>query len=170
MRRTGLIAAALIATVAFAGCKDYAANKLKRQMRPFAKSYLKTERVVGYDSLTIECVDTLTEMGYARLNIELLGEMEAAYQAQYDRAERAGKGQELEYLGLYLNEIGRTRDDFEELAESGGLKDHGILLYMVTAHYVKDNERIPLIFFVTPDRRKLHTLDPFGDNLLYQDE
>ncbi len=170
MKRTGIIIMALIAAISFAGCKDYAVNKLKRQMKPFAKSYLKTERVVGYDSLTIDCVDTLTEMSYANLNIQLLGEMEAAYQAQYDQAAQEGKGQTLEYLSLYLNEIGKTRADFEDLMESGSLKSDGILLFMVSGHYVKDNERVPFIFLVTPDKRKLHTLDPFGDNLLYKDE
>ncbi|MBR0304241.1 MAG: hypothetical protein IJQ94_01185 [Bacteroidales bacterium] len=170
MKKSGLILIALLATILLAGCKDYAVNKLKRQMKPFAKSYLKTEKVVDYDSLTIDCVDTLTEMSYANLNIQLLGEMEAAYQAQYEQAAQEGKGQTLEYISLYLNEINNTRVDFEDLLESGSLKSEGILLFMVSGHYVKDKERVPFIFLVTPDKRKLHTLDPFGDNLLYQDE
>lgn len=170
MKRSGLILIALLAAILFAGCEDYAVNKLKRQMKPFAKSYLKTERVVGYDSLTIDCVDTVTEMSYTRMNVEFLNQMEASYQEQYEQAVREDKGQTLEVISLYLNEIGRTKADFEDLMDSGDLKETGVLLFMVTGHYVKDNERVPLIFFVTADKRKLHTLDPFGDNLLYKDE
>ena len=96
--------------------------------------------------------------------------MEASYQAQYDQAVLEDKGQKLEYLHLYLNEINQTKTDFEDLMDSGDLKEDGILLYMVSGHYWKDNERVPLIFFVTADKRKIYTMDPFGDNLLYKDE
>lgn len=170
MKNYRLILLALLATILLAGCKDYATNKLKRQMKPFAKSYLKTEKVVDYDSLTIDCVDTVTEMSYARMNVEFLNQMEASYQEQYEQAVREDKGQTLEVIGLYLNEIGRTKADFEDLMDSGNLKETGVLLFMVTGHYVKDKERVPIIFFVTADKRNLHTLDPFGDNLLYKDE
>ncbi len=170
MKKLFLFAFSILIVCSFSGCKNHAANKLKRQMKPFAKSYLKTERIVGYDSLTIDCVDTITEMGYARLNVELLTQMEASYQQQYEQAVSEDKGQTLEYLSLYINEIGRTKADFEDLMENGDLKEDGILLYMVSGHYFKDNERVPFIFFVTADKRKIHTLDPFGDNLLYKDE
>lgn len=170
MKKISIIALSILLACSFSSCKNYAEKKLKRQMKPFAKSYLKTDRVVGYDSLTIDCVDTITEMGYARMNVEFLNQMEASYQEQYEQAVRADKSQTVEYISLYLNEIGRTKADFEDLMDSGDLKETGVLLFMVTGHYVKDNERVPLIFFVTADKRKLHTLDPFGDNLLYQDE
>lgn len=170
MRKVCIIAVSILLACSFCGCKNYATNKLKREMKPFAKSYLKTERVVDYDSLTIDCVDTITEMGYARVMVELLNQMEASYQAQYDQAVLEDKGQKLEYLHLYLNEIDQTKTDFEDLMENGDLKENGILLYMVSGHYWKDNERVPLIFFVTADKRKIYTMDPFGDNLLYKDE
>ena len=114
MKRLFLFAFSILIVCSFSGCKNHAANKLKRQMKPFAKSYLKTERIVGYDSLTIDCVDTITEMGYARLNVELLTQMEASYQQQYEQAVSEDKGQTLEDLSLYINEIGRTKADFEE--------------------------------------------------------
>ena len=170
MRRVFIIAASILIACSFCGCKNYATNKLKREMKPFAKSYLKTERVVDYDSLTIDCVDTITEMGYARVNVELLNQMEASYEAQYDEAMTEDRSQKLEYLRLYLNEINQTKADFEDLMENGDLKETGVLLFMVSGHYVKDGERVPLIFFVTADKRKIYTMDPFGDNLLYKDE
>lgn len=170
MRRFFIIAASILIACSFCGCKNYATNKLKREMKPFAKSYLKTERVVDYDSLTIDCVDTVTEMGYANMNIELLNQMEDAYRIQYEEAAQQDKGQTLEAIKLFLNETTRTRDDFEDLMSSGDLKETGVLLFMVTGHYVKNGERVPLIFFVTADKRKLYTMDPFGDNLLYKDE
>ena len=130
----------------------------------------ETGKPETYGSLTIDCVDTITEMGYARMNVEFLDQMEASYEEQYAQAVREGKGQTLEVLSLYLNEIARTKVDFEDLMDNGDLKETGVLLFMVTGHYVKDNEEVPFIFFVTADKRELYTLDPFGDNLLYKDE
>lgn len=170
MKRYFTFVVILFIAIGFVGCKNYATNKLKREMKAFAKSYLKTERVVGYDSLTVDSVDTLTEMSYAQLNIIMLNEMAADYQNQYDEAAKQDRGQKLEYLSLYINEIERNLEDFENMLESGELKDSGVLLFWVTGHYVKDNERKDFYFFVSPDKKKLYTLDPFNDNLLYKDE
>lgn len=170
MRRFFIIAASILIACSFCGCKNYATKKLKREMKPFAISYLKTERVVDYDSLTIDRVDTITEMGYAQYSIYYLGQLEADYSAQYEEALIEGRSQKAEVLRLYLNEIGRTIDDFKDLMESGELKEDGILLYMVVGHYWKDNERVWVNFFVTADKRKIYTLDLFNDNLLYKDE
>ena len=170
MRRFFIIAVSILFACSFCGCKNYATNKLKREMKPFAKSYLKTERVVDYDSLTIDCVDTVTEMGYANMNIEFLNQMEDNFRSQYEQAALEDKTQTMEVIKVQLNETIRTRDDFEDLMTSGDLKGTGVLLFMVTGHYVKDGERVPFIFFVTADKRNIYTMDPFGDNLLYKDE
>jgi hypothetical protein len=75
-----------------------------------------------------------------------------------------------EVIGLYLNEIIRTEADFEDLIDNGDLKTTGVVLYMVTGNYQKDGQNQQFMFLVNPDKKTLHNLDPFGDNLLYKDE
>ena len=41
---------------------------------------------------------------------------------------------------------------------------------MVTGTFEKDGEGQQFMFLVNPDKKSIHNLDPFGDNLLYKDE
>jgi hypothetical protein len=133
-----------------------------------AKVYLEQEEITGYKDLTITSVDTLTEYGYAKLNSELLGDMEEAYEQMYwDGSDDSARH---EAIGLYLREIQRTRADFDELIDDGDLLTEGVLLFMVTGNYEQKGEKQEFMFLVNPDKKSLHTLDPFGDNLLYKDE
>jgi hypothetical protein len=143
-------------------------NKLNRQMKKMAKVYLEQEEITGYKDLTITSVDTLTEYGYAKLNSELLGDMAEAYEQMYwDGSDDSARH---EAIGLYLREIQRTRADFDELIDDGDLLTEGVLLFMVTGNYQKDGKKQEFMFLVNPDKKSLHTLDPFGDNLLYKEE
>ena len=74
-----------------------------------------------------------------------------------------------EVIGLYLNEIIRTKADFDDLIDNGDLETKGVVLYMVTGNFQKDGETQQIMFLVNPDKKTLHDLDPFGDNLLYKD-
>jgi hypothetical protein len=143
-------------------------NKLNRQMKRVAKTYLEQEEVKGYKKLTILSVDTLTEFGYAKLNSELLGNMEEVYEQMY--WDDSGDTARHEAIGLYLREIQRIKADMDGLIDDGALLTEGVLLYMVTGKYQKDGETQEFMFMVNPDKKSLHTLDPFGDNLLYKDE
>lgn len=158
----------LSAVLLFTGCQKMEQNKLNRQMKKMAKVYLQQEEITGYKDLTITSVDTLTEYGYAKLNSELLGDMAEAYEQMYwDGSDDSARH---EAIGLYLREIQRTRADFDELIDDGDLLTEGVLLYMVTGNYQKDGKKQEFMFLVNPDKKSLHTLDPFGDNLLYKDE
>lgn len=141
-------------------------------MKAVAKEYLHSNKV-KFTDVKINCVDTVTEMGYANLNRELLTHMEDSYQAQYEAAIQEGEAETRDYLRLYLNETIRTREDFEDLMNGGSLKSDGVLLYMVTGIFKEsknDEKGQEFMFLVQPDKKTVHTLDPFGDNLLYKDE
>ena len=58
-------------------------NKLNRQMKKMAETYLQQEKVTDYQKLTITSVDTLTEYSYAKLTSELLENMEGVYEQMY---------------------------------------------------------------------------------------
>ncbi len=153
------------------GChKKTEEEKLKEAMVTLAKDYLKADGITQYDSLRVDCVDTVTELGYANLNSELLDQMADAYQEMYNEAVVNNETKKIEPLALYLKEINRTKADFDNLMENGDLKADGILLFMVTGSYFHGGKKEPIMFLVEPDKKSLHTLDPFGDNLLYRDE
>lgn len=152
----------------FASCQKMAQNKLTRQMKKMAKVYLQQEQITDYKDLTVSSVDTLTEYGYAKLTSELLGDMANAYEQMYwDDADDTARR---EVIGLYLKEIQRTKADLDDLIDDGDLLTEGILLFMVSGDYQKDGKKQDFMFLVNPDKKSLHTLDPFGDNLLYKDE
>jgi len=58
----------------------------------------------------------------------------------------------------------------DELIENGDLLTQGVLLFMVTGNYSKGGENQEFMFLVNPDKKSLHYLDPFGNNLLYKEE
>ena len=156
----------LMAMVCLGGCQKMEQNKLNRQMKALAEDYLKGEEIKDYQDLTIVSVDTLTEYGYAKLTSELLGNMEAAYEQMYwDETDSSHRN----VIGLYLGETRRIRADMEDLIDNGDLQTEGVLLFMVTGNYNKDGENQEFMFLVNPDKKTIHLLDPFGDNLLYKD-
>ena len=167
MKRT-LLSILALTFVLFTGCQKMEQNKLNRQMKKMAKVYLEKEEVSDYKKLTIRCVDTITEFSYAKLTSELLGNMEGMYEQMYwDGSDDTSKR---EVIRLYLNEIRRTRADFEDLIDNGDLLTEGVLLYMVSGSFQKDGKEQDMTFLVNADKKSLHELDPFGDNLLYKDE
>lgn len=167
MQRTLISILALI-LVFFTGCQKMEQNKLNRQMKKMAKAYLQQENITDYKNLSIITVDTLTEFSYAKLNSELLGNMAEAYEQMY--WDDSGDTARREAIGLYLREIQRIKNDMDELVDNGDLLTEGVLLFMVTGNYEQKGEKQEFMFLVNPDKKSLHTLDPFGDNLLYKDE
>lgn len=158
-----LLATALL----LASCQNMQQKKLNRQMKKMAKIYLQQEEIKDYKDLTITSVDTLTEFSYAKLNSELLGNMADAYEQMYWDEEDSAKR---EVIGLSFRETKRTQRDMDDLIDNGDLLTQGVLLFMVTGNYKKNNENQEFMFLVNPDKKSLHYLDPFGNNLLYQDE
>lgn len=153
--------------VLFSGCAHREEAKLKRQMKTLAKEYLEKSQISDYDSLSIECIDTLTELSYAKLTSELLTNMSEAYQMQLAETDDIATANE---LNANLNEIISTENEFEDLMDNGDLKTTGILLYMVTGTFIDQNkDKQEFMFLVNPDKKTLHILDPFGDNLLHKD-
>lgn len=163
MKKILIYVGLLFCCLYFFGC----ANKekaLQRQYSELAKQFLKEEKIEGYNNLKIKCVDTISDLAYAKLSSELLTNMEYAYEEMLNSDDARE-----EVLTLYLNEIHRTRTDMDALIDDGDLQTDNILLYMVTASYNLNNQDNDFIFMVNPDKKTLHTIDPFGDNLLYKE-
>lgn len=165
LTKTFLVIATLLL---FIGCQNREKNKLFRQMKAMAVTYLQQEEIKDYKDLTVTSVDTVTEYGYAKLTSELLGGMEEVYEQMFWEA--GGDTAKQALIGISLREIQRTRLDLDDLVDNGDLLTKGVLLYMVTGNYQKNGENQEFMFLVEPDKKTLHTLDPFGNNLLYKEE
>lgn len=167
IRLSATIAGLLLGALVFCNaCKDTEVYKLQRKMKPLAKAYLQEENIKDYKELTIECVDTITEVGYAQLTLEMLRGMAAEAEEQYANQE-GDHSTEVQYL--LLKDIYHAQEDVESLLDGGALSNKKILLYMVTSSYTTgDKQKHEFIFLVNPDKKSLYTLDPFGDNLLFQ--
>lgn len=160
---TALLMASLFLLCA---CKNDSQGKLRRDMKPLAKQYLQEENITGYKNLTIECVDTVTEIGYAQMMLDMLSGMEYAYENDYHHVTDEKESDALYHM---LLDIERITSECEELLKSGSLSSEKTLLYLVTSSYqTSDNKKEKIFFTVTSDKKSLHTVDPFGDNLLLQ--
>jgi len=157
----------LLAVISLTGCQKMRQNKLERQMGKLAKTYLQQDEIKDYKNLEITSIDTLTEYGYAKLNSELLGNMAEAYEQMFWEESDSNKR---EVIGLSMRETQRTKQEMDELIENGDLLTQGVLLFMVTGNYSKGGENQEFMFLVNPDKKSLHYLDPFGNNLLYKEE
>lgn len=172
MKRILLFVLTLTSLLCCTSCDSFKQKSLNRNMRKAAEKYLK-DNEVKFESLKITSIDTVSELGYANLNRVMLAQMEAAYTQQYQEAIINQDEKTADALNRYLNDISNTIDDFEDLMQNGDLKRDGILLYMVTGSFKvqkTDEAGEPFYFFVKPDKKTVHTLDPFGNNLLYENE
>ncbi len=166
--RNKLITLVIIAIALCVSCSNTSEKRLFKKMKPLAEQYLADCDII-YDSLRIDCIDTINELNYANLNIELLHEMEDAYLTQYQELIQTDTVK-AHYVRLYLRDIQNTLEDLTSMMENGELDNQKLLLYMVSGYSHEGKEKEPFIFFVQPDLKTLYTMDPFGDNLLYREE
>jgi hypothetical protein len=131
-----------------------------------AEEYVQTElNIMERDSVVVNKVDTITEMGYAKLVLEMLENLEYQYKLMYDEATLNNDEQKLQYLEIYLNQISSQVDYFRNIEESDAADNQQLLLYLIYGSFYIDGEKEDFICLANPDFT-LHVLDPFADNLL----
>ncbi|MEG1555514.1 MAG: hypothetical protein RR356_02165 [Bacteroidales bacterium] len=157
----------LIFITLFSAChKKSELEILKANLQKPAKFYVENElEVKDADSVIIHQIDTITPLGYAKINLELLENMEFNYQFAYKEASLQNDQDKLTYLELYLKDVHTAEDFFKSKIENEKTDGSSLLLYMVTASYFKNGKEEPFTFFALPDFT-VHVLDPFGDNIL----
>ncbi len=158
---------AFIAAFLTTGChKKSEQELLSNRLRSCTEQYVKEELQIGNpDSVVINKIDTVTEMGYAKLVLELLENLEYQYKLMYDEATLANDDRKIDNLEIYLRQISSQTDYFRAIEEAESADNQKILLYMISAAYYKEGEVNDFICFAKPDF-SLHILDPFADNLL----
>ncbi len=139
---------------------------LNENLQHCASTYVQQELGINdADSIVVNRTDTITEMGYAKLVLEMLENLEYQYKMMYDEATVNNDEQKLQYLEIYLNQISTQVDYFRAVEESETADNQQLLLYLISGSYYQKGEKEDFICFANPDFT-LHILDPFADNLL----
>lgn len=164
MRRLGLI---IVLAVLLCGCKQKGERDVfQENIHRCAETYVLNElNVSDADSVVVNRLDTLTQMSYAKLMLEMLENLEFQYKQLYDEATLADDDKRIESISRSLRQITTQTDYFRAIEDSDSADNHILLLYWISASYYQNGEKTDFMCFATPDFN-LHILDPFADNLM----
>ncbi len=164
MRRLGLI---IVLAVLLCGCKQKGEyDVFQENIHRCAVTYVLNElNVSDADSVVVNRLDTLTQMSYAKLMLEMLENLEFQYKQLYDEATLADDDKRIESISRSLRQITTQTDYFRAIEDSDSADNHDLLLYWISASYYQNGEKTDFMCFATPDFN-LHILDPFADNLM----
>jgi hypothetical protein len=136
-------------------------EKLKDLSIAFAKDSLKLE----VDSVQIVKIDTLTQLGYAKITLEMLENMDEQYQLNYQRALLAQNDALIAEMETYLLQIRELKQKFINIVDNATIDNKEIFLYMYQANFWHSGGIFEAILFAMPNY-KFYDLDPFSNNLL----
>ena len=153
--------------VLLGGChKKDTVDVFQENIRKCAETYVLNElNVSNADSVVVNRLDTLTQMSYAKLMLEMLENLEFQYKQLYDEATLADDDARIESISRSLRQITTQTDYFRSIEDSESADNHELLLYWISASYYKNGEKEDFMCFATPNFT-LHVLDPFADNLM----
>lgn len=121
-----------------------------------AKEFLATEQV-SYDSLGVDRVDTLTEMKYARMTVEILEQMRDDYEnAQYMEEDPHRRN----IIAMQVAEIEDSLVVFIDKINAKTISETQVVCYLVYAHYCQGEDKIPFTFFLN-SVGEFYIYDPF---------
>ena len=164
MKKIGFV---LCLIILMGGCRQKAEEDVFQQkMHQCAETYVKTElNVTDADSVVVTRIDTLTQMSYAKLMLEMLENLEFQYKQLYDEATLADDDAKIASLDRSLRQISVQTDYFRTIEDGESADNQQLLLYWISASYYKNGQQEDFMCFATPDFN-LHILDPFADNLM----
>lgn len=144
----------LIVSVALIFIKPFKKKGFDYQAK--AVEFLVTEQV-DYDSLAIDRVDTLTEMKYARMTVEILEQMRDDYEnAQYMEEDPHRRN----IIAMQVSEIEDSLVVFIDKINAKAISETQVVCYLVYAHYCQADAKIPFTFFLNP-MGEFYIYDPF---------
>ena len=149
------------------GChKKATVDVFQENIHRCAETYVLNElNVSDADSVVVNRLDTLTQMSYAKLMLEMLENLEFQYKQLYDEATLVDDDKRIESISRSLRQITTQTDYFRAIEDSDSADNHVLLLYWISASYYQNGEKTDFMCFATPDFN-LHILDPFADNLM----
>lgn len=135
------------------GYKPYQKWKLKRTINKVAIEYVKDVLLIqDYDSIKIVKVDSLSDLGFAKLSLEMLEQMKANYDYMYQDALMNGESDEaLDQLVYQTKQVEIEMAEQYNIANSEKTNSKNLRNYLVYASYYKDGTPTQFLFLITPD-------------------
>lgn len=156
MKKTFIIIGIIVLTLVVAGIfsiKPIQKWNLRRKINKVAIEYVKDILMVqNYDSIKIVKYDSISDLGFAKLSLEMLEEMKVNYDYIYQDALMNGEPDEvLDQLTHQMKLIEVEMAVQLEAANSDQTNTKNLRNYLVYAIYYKTGVSTPFLFLLTPD-------------------
>lgn len=149
---SGFVIIILLLIGAF-GYKPFLKWKLKRTINKVAIEYVKDVLLIqDYDSIKIVKYDSISDLGFAKLSLEMLEQMKANYDFMYQDALMNGESDEaLDQIVYQTKQIEVEMAEQYNSANSENTNTNNLRNYLVYATYYKDGAPTQFLFLITPD-------------------
>lgn len=158
------IVIATLSLSAFLAYKPFMKWSLKRNINKVAVEYVSDILLVqDYDSIKISSIDSISDLGYAKITLELLEEMKVNYDYLYQDALMNGESEEAtdQILGQ-SREVEMCIGEQFTIANDENTNSKNLRNYMVYATYFKAGIPVQFIFLTSP-KGVYYELNPFKE-------
>ncbi|HPE40737.1 MAG TPA: hypothetical protein PLI77_06570 [Bacteroidales bacterium] len=156
MKKTLIIIGIVVVTllvIGYLSMKPFQKWILKRNINKVAVEYVKDVLLVqDFDSIKIVKFDSLSDMGFAKLSLEMLEEMKTNYDYLYqDALVNAESDVVLDQLTYQIKLIEVEMAQQYNIANNNNTNTKNLKNYLVYAFYYKKGVETPILFLTTPD-------------------
>jgi hypothetical protein len=167
MKKVLIITAVTLCVLVLIGLalyRPYQKWKFRSKINKIAIEYVTDILLINdYDSIKIKSIDTLSDMGFARLSLEMLEEMSNNYEfIKRDAILNGESDQTIDQIDLQQNEVDFMIAEQYNIANDEHTLNNNIKFYFIKASLFHKQKEIPFIFLVTPDC-KYYEFDLFKD-------
>lgn len=147
------ITLAILLIVGFLLYKPYQKWRFKSKVNKIAIEYVTNILLINdFDSIKISKIDTLSDLGFAKLSIEMLEEMNSNYELAKTDAILNGESDEaIQQIESQQQEVELKIADFFTISNDEKTDSKNIKFYFVNAFLYYQGKEIPFIFLMTPD-------------------
>lgn len=163
-----LIIAGIVVVVlllaAYFGYKPYMKWMLRKQINKVAVEYVTDVLLIqDYDSIKINKIDSISDLGFAKLTLELLEEMKQNYDYLYQDALMNGASEEAsDQILTQTKEVELALGEYYSISNDENTNSKNLRNYLVYATYYKLAVPTDFIFLTTP-KGKYYELNPFKE-------
>lgn len=150
MYRLRIAVRSLICLFIFFACTKTPPTLNDRLEAAITAHEVSVNQQVTIDSVVIMHVDSLTELGYAKLMLEQLENMQYDYEAVYLSA-AGGTDEELTSLELQLQEIQEMCDHYRQIVQDFAADDDAFFAYFVSANVYGNGTSQLFMYVVNQD-------------------
>lgn len=158
------IVIAILLIAAYFAYQPYMKWSLRKQINKVAIEYVTDILLVqDYDSIKIEKIDSISDLGFAKLTLELLEEMKVNYDYLYQDALMNGESEEAtDQILAQSREIEVSIGEQFTIANDENTNTTNLKNYLVYAVYYKSGNSTPFLFLTTP-KGEYFELNPFTE-------